>query len=95
MMYDRMDPLTPIKDPIVVNNGLSSIKPVYVVVEAFSLAWNVDHAPSATIANPEYAFSTVITTATYPTMYEYNNSCIDYDTYACQRHQRQQWSCIP
>lgn len=64
MMYDKMDPLTPIKDPIVVNNGLSSIKPACVVIKSFSGVWNLDHTPSATIAHPEYAFSTVITTAT-------------------------------
>ena len=27
MMYDRIEPLTPIKDPIVVRSGLSSMKP--------------------------------------------------------------------
>lgn len=27
MIYDRMDPLTPIREPIVVNRGLSSINP--------------------------------------------------------------------
>lgn len=45
IIYDKMDPLTPISEPTVVNNGLSSMK------------------PSATSANPEYAFNTVITTA--------------------------------
>src|SRR6202034_624934 len=27
MIYERIDPLTPIRDPTVVNNGLSSMKP--------------------------------------------------------------------
>lgn len=50
MMYDRIEPLTPISAPIEVNNELSSIK------------------PSATKAKPEYALSTVMTTAkTSPT----------------------------
>lgn len=30
MIYDRMEPLTPIRDPTVVNNGLSSMKPIIV-----------------------------------------------------------------
>ena len=46
MIYERIDPLTPIREPTVVNNGLSNIN------------------PSATKAKPEYALSTVITTAT-------------------------------
>lgn len=45
IIYDKMDPLTPISEPTVVNSGLSSMN------------------PSATSANPEYAFNTVITTA--------------------------------
>lgn len=28
MMYDRIEPLTPIKDPTVVSSGLSNIKPL-------------------------------------------------------------------
>jgi hypothetical protein len=46
MIYDRIEPLTPIKEPTVSNRGLSSMK------------------PSATSAKPEYAFRTVMTTAT-------------------------------
>lgn len=45
MIYDRIEPLTPISDPTVNRRGLSSMK------------------PSATRAKPEYAFSTVMTTA--------------------------------
>lgn len=45
MMYDRMEPLTPMSAPTVVKRELSSMN------------------PSATSANPEYAFRTVITTA--------------------------------
>ena len=44
MIYERMEPLTPMSEPTVVRRGLLSIN------------------PSATRANPEYAFRTVITT---------------------------------
>jgi hypothetical protein len=44
MMYERMEPDTPIRAPTVVSRELSSIN------------------PSATSANPEYAFKTVMTT---------------------------------
>lgn len=66
MMYDRMEPLTPIKEPTVVNSGLSNMKPVQPLTSVKDVLYdleNSDHSPSATSAKPEYAFRTVITTA--------------------------------
>lgn len=59
--YDRMEPDTPIRAPTVVKSALSSINPN----QQSDLSFNnsVIPLPSATSANPEYAFNTVITTA--------------------------------
>lgn len=65
MMYDRIEPLTPIKEPTLVRSGLLSIN------------------PSATKAKPEYALSTVITTATFVSKIQQRYRC----TYAYLRHQ--------
>lgn len=62
MIYDRMEPLTPIRDPTVVNNGLSSMKPMIENQHYARTPLRVK-VPSATSANPEYALSTVMTTA--------------------------------
>jgi hypothetical protein len=68
IIYDKMEPLTPIRDPTVVSNGLSSMKPIIPDGAAsehqkgFKEKGNSDR-PSATRAKPEYAFSTVMTTA--------------------------------
>ena len=68
MIYDSIEPLTPIRDPTVVNNGLSSMKPTISSRGGISIHFENEDSglqgrPSATSANPEYAFSTVITTA--------------------------------
>jgi len=69
MMYERMEPETPIRAPTVVRRGLSSMK------------------PSATSANPEYAFRTVMTTAVIISRWSER----EMETYAYQLHQWQPW----
>ena len=58
-----MEPLTPIKDPTVVNNGLSSMNPANRTPSDEHNVRDIQDKPSATRANPEYAFRTVMITA--------------------------------
>lgn len=58
IMYDRIEPLTPIKEPTLVRSGLLSIN------------------PSATNAKPEYALSTVITTAAVVSKLQYRGTVV-------------------
>src|SRR6266850_1976664 len=76
IIYDSIEPLTPIRDPTVVNNGLSSMKPTKhragtaSVFTGRTMTGAEKDRPSATSANPEYAFSTVMTTASADPRYQ-------------------------
>lgn len=62
MIYERIEPLTPISAPTEVNRELSSMNPTNDSKLSRQSDWR-GYKPSATSANPEYAFNTVITTA--------------------------------
>ena len=62
MIYERIEPLTPIREPTVVSSGLSNMNPIGEMSHAI-LKQFLCLLPSATSAKPEYAFNTVMTTA--------------------------------
>ena len=63
MMYERIEPLTPIRAPTDVRRELSSMNPMKCCQYLYHFENEGEPRPSATSANPEYAFNTVITTA--------------------------------
>jgi hypothetical protein len=91
MIYDRIEPLTPIKAPTVVNSGLSSMKPGKMTFKFHNTVQTVGlNSPSATRAKPEYAFNTVMTTAMFDCQLGQNDEWVV--AHACQLRLLRQWS---